>query len=146
MMGKTLRAIVITALAFGAVGPVIGAAVIWLQRPPGHFRLVLLLSYVFGGVPALIAGVAYGVMSVRGSGLPARAYARALVGAGAGLFGCLAFFVFVSVYDFMTRADWTMANLDLRFLRLLVPAGIPSGAICALLMGSGRRRMPGAEA
>ena len=135
---KNLRAIVMTTVVFGAVGPTIGAVVIWLQRPPGSFRDVLLLSYVFGGMPALIAGAAYGGVRARGNGSPSRAYTRALLGASAGLFGCLVFFLLVSGYDLLTVPDRTIGDLEIRFLRRLVLAGIPAGTICALLMGSGR--------
>ena len=41
---KNPRAIAMTTVVFGAVGPAIGAAVTWLERPPGGFRDVLLLS------------------------------------------------------------------------------------------------------
>lgn len=141
---KTLRAIAMTTIVFGAVGPAIGAMVIWLQRPPGGFTDVVLLSYVFGGIPALIAGVAYGGLRARGNGSPSRWYARALLGASAGLFGCLVFFLFVSVYDLLTVPEPTLGDLDIRFLRRLVVAGIPAGTVCALLIGSGRPR-PGAR-
>jgi hypothetical protein len=45
---KNLRAIAMSTVVFDAVGPAIGAVVIWQQRPPGSVRDVLLLSYVFG--------------------------------------------------------------------------------------------------
>jgi hypothetical protein len=141
---KNLQAIAVTAIIFGAVGPAIGAAVIWLERPPGAFRDVVLLSYVFGGLPALIAGSAYGGLRARGHGLRSRWYTRALLGASAGLFGCLVFFLLVCAYDLLTVPDQTVGDLDLRFLRLLVVAGIPAGTVCALLIGSGRSR-PGAR-
>jgi hypothetical protein len=141
---KNLRAIAMSTVVFGAVGPSIGAVVIWQQRPPGSFRDVLLLSYVFGGIPALIAGVAYGGLRARGNGSSSRWYTRALLGASAGLFGCLVFFVFVSVYDLVTVPDRTVGDLEIGFLRRLVLAGIPAGTICALLMGSARAR-PGAR-
>src|SRR5262245_1325508 len=118
---KSLRAIAVTTVVFGAVGPAIGAVVIWLQRPPGSFKNVLLLAYVFGGIPALIAGVTYGKVSARDNGSPPRWYRRALLGASAGLFGCLVFFLFVAGYDLLTVGD-----LDTRFLRRLVVAGIPA--------------------
>jgi hypothetical protein len=127
-----------TTAVFGAVGPVIGAVVIWLQRPPTGFRNVLVLSYIFGGIPALIAGVTYGGLRARGNRSPSRAHMRALLGAGAGLFGCLVFFLLVSAYDLLTVQDWTAGNLDIGFLRRLVLAGIPAGTICALLVRSGR--------
>ena len=44
MRVKDLRAIATSTVVFGAVGPAIGAVVIWDQRPPGSFRDVLLLS------------------------------------------------------------------------------------------------------
>jgi hypothetical protein len=137
---RKLGAIAMTTVVFGAVGPAIGAVVIWLQRPPGGFRDVVLLSYVFGGIPALIAGAAYGGLRARGNGSPSLAYTRALLGASAGVFGCLVFFLFVSGYDLLTVPDWTVGDLDIRFLRRLVLAGIPAGTICALLMDPGRAR------
>ena len=137
---NNLRAIATTTAVFGAVGPAIGAAVIWLQRPPGSFRDVVLLSYVFGGMPALIAGVAYAGLRTRGNGSPRRWFTRALLGASAGLFGCLVFFLFVSGYDLLTVSGQTVGDLDIRVLRRLVGAGIPAGSVCALLVGSGRSR------
>jgi hypothetical protein len=137
---KKLRAIAMTTVLFGAVGPAIGAAVIWLERPRGSFRDVVLLSYVFGGIPALIAGAAYGGLRMRGSGFPSRWYRRALLGAGAGLFGCLVLFLLVTGYDLLTVSEMTVRDLDIHFLRRLVAAGVPAGTICALLVGSGRTR------
>ena len=131
-------AVTITTLVFGAVGPVIGALVIWLQRPPTGFGSVVALSYVFGGIPALIAGVAYGSLRARGSALPSRWYARALLGASTGLFGCVVFFLLVSGYDLLTASEWTIRDLDVGFLRRLVLAGTPAGTLCALLVGSTR--------
>jgi hypothetical protein len=93
---RTFRTIAVTTAVFGAVGPAIGAIVIWLERPPTGFSNVVLLSYVFGGIPALIAGAAYGGVRARDNDLPPRWYVRALLGAGAGLVGCLVFFLFVS--------------------------------------------------
>jgi hypothetical protein len=133
---KNLRAIATTTVVFGAVGPAIGAAVIWLQRPPGGLRDVVVLSYVFGAIPALIAGAAYGSVRARRNASPSRWYRRALLGAGAGLFGCLVFFLFVSGYDLLTIPEATVRDLDIRFLRRLVLAGIPAGTLCALLIGS----------
>jgi hypothetical protein len=104
----------------------------------------VLLSYVFGGMPALIAGVAYGGLRARGNGSPRRWYTRSLLGASAGLFGCLVFFLFVSGYDLLTVPEQTVGDLDIRFLRRLIAAGIPAGIVCALLVGSGRSR-PGAR-
>ena len=132
---KNLRATAMTTVVFAAAGPAIGAAVIWLERPPGSFGDVVLLSYVFGGIPALIAGVVYG-----GLRAPSRWYARALLGAGAGLFGCLVFFLFVSAYDLLTVSEPTVGDLDIGFLRRLIIAGMPAGTVCALLVGSWRSR------
>jgi hypothetical protein len=135
---KNLRAIAMTTVVFGAVGPAIGAVVISLQRPPGSLRDVVLLSYVFGGIPALIAGIAYGSLRAHANGFPSRWYARALLGASAGLFGCLLFFLFVSAYDLLTISESTLGDLEINFLRRLVLAGIPAGTVCALLVGSRR--------
>jgi len=137
---KTVRTVALAAAVFGVVGPAVGAVVIWLQRPPGGFASVVLLSYVFGGVPAVIAGIAYGGLGVRGRGLPFRWYVRALLGAGAGLFGCLLFFLFVSAYDLLTIPERTLGDFEIRFLRRLLLAGIPAGVVCALLVGSRRAR------
>ena len=82
------------------------------QRPPTGFGGVLLLSYAFGGVPALIAGILYGGVSV--------------------------VFVLVSVFDLLTVSSWTVADLEIRFLRRSLAAGIPAGIVCALLAGSKR--------
>lgn len=135
---RSLWAVALISAVFVVVGPVVGAAVIWLERPPGSFGTVVLLSYAFGGVPALIAGIVYGAASLRGRGVPARWYWRALSGAGAGLLGCLLFFVFVSVFDLLTVSGWTLGDLEIRFLRRSVGAGIPAGVACALLVGSRR--------
>jgi hypothetical protein len=135
---KSLRTVALISAVFAAVGPAVGAVVIWLERPPGSFGTVLLLSYAFGGLPALIAGIVYGGVSVRGRGAPSHWYAQALLGAGAGLLGCLFFFLFVSVFDLLTVSGWTVGDLEIRFLRRSVGAGIPAGIICALLVGSRR--------
>ena len=137
---KKLRAIAMTTAVFGTVGPAIGAVVIALERPPGNFKDVVLLSYVFGGIPALIAGAAYGGLRIRGNRFPSRWYQRALLGASAGLFGCLVFFLLVSGYDLLTVSEMTVRDLHIHFLRRLVAAGIPAGTICALLVGSRRTR------
>ena len=128
---KKLRAITLSAVLFVAVGPAIGALTIWLERPPTGLSTVVLLSYVFGGIPALIAGVSYAAVRIRVPG--SRWYVRALLGAGAGLVGCLVFFLLVSVYDLLTIPERTIRDLEIRFLRRLVLAGIPAGAVCALL-------------
>ena len=96
---------------------------------PTGFGNVLALSYVFGGIPALIAGAAYGGFSARGYVAAFRWYTRALVGAVAGVFGCLVFFLLVCAYDRLTVGD-----VYLRFLPRLVSAGVPAGMICALLV------------
>ena len=137
---RTLRTVVLISAVFVVVGPVVGAMVIWLERPPGSFGTVVLLSYAFGGVPALIAGIVYGAASVRGRGAPSLWYARALLGAGAGLLGCFLFFVFVSVFDLLTVSGWTVGDLEIRFLRRSIGAGIPAGTVCALLVRSRRSR------
>jgi len=115
-------------VVFGVAGPAIGAAVVWLQRPPTSFGTVVALSYIFGAIPALLAGAAYGGLRARGYGA-ARWYTQALVGALAGLFGCLVFFLLVAGYDLLT-----VGRVDLRFLPRLVVSGIPAGMLCALLV------------
>jgi hypothetical protein len=130
------RRVATIAAVFVAVGPAVGAIAIALQRPPASVRVVVLLSYVFGAAPALIAGILYGALSVRGHGVPSRWYTRALLGAGAGLCGCLLFFLFVSAYDLLTIPERTVADLEIPFLRRLLLAGIPAGIVCALLAGS----------
>ena len=137
-----LRAIAMTTAIFGAVGPAVGAVVIWLQRPPTGFGSVLVLSYVFGGIPALIAGMTYGGLRARGTGTHSPGYRRALLGAGAGLVGCLVFFLLVAAYDLLAVPDRTPGDLDLGFLRRLVLAGIPAGTLCALLVRSKRAGRP----
>jgi hypothetical protein len=137
---KKFRAIAMTAALFGAVGPAIGAGVIWLERPPPNVTDLVLLSYVFGSVPALIAGIAYGGLRARANGSPLRWPMRALLGAGAGLFGCLVFFLLVSGFDLLTVSDATVRDLDIAFLRRLIVAGGPAGIVCALLAGPGRSR------
>jgi len=135
---RSLRAVGLISAVFIVVGPAVGAVVIWLERPPGSFGTVMLLSYAFGGVPALLAGIVYAAVSIRGRGVPSRWYARALLGAGAGLLGCLLFFLFVTVFDLLTVSGWTVRDLEIRFLRRSVGAGIPAGIVCALLVGSSR--------
>ena len=131
---KNLRAIALSAIVFAALGPAIGALTIWLERPPTSFRTVVLLSYVFGSIPALIGGAVYGGVRNRGQG--SSWYVRALLGAGAGLVGCLLFFLFVSAYDLLTIPERTIRDLEIRFLRRLIIAGVPAGTVCALLAGS----------
>jgi len=139
---KNLRAIAMTTAIFAAVGPAIGAVVTWLQRPPTSFGSVLVLSYVFGGIPAMIAGMTYGGLRARGTGTHSPGYTRALLGAGAGLVGCLVFFLLVNAYDLLTVPDRTPGDLDPAFLRRLVLAGIPGGTLCALLVRSQRAGRP----
>jgi hypothetical protein len=129
-----LRAIALSAVGFVAVGPAIGATTIWLERPPTGLATVVLLSYVFGGVPALIAGVAYGLVRASAHISTPRWYTRAFLGAAAGLFGSLLFFLLVSAYDLLTIPERRLYDVQIGFLRRLVLAGIPAGAICALLL------------
>ena len=131
---KKLRAITLSAVVFVGVGPAIGALTIWAERPPTGVRTVVLLSYVFGSIPALVAGVSYGALRIRVDGALSRWYVRALLGAGAGLVGCLVFFLLVSAYDLLTIPERTIRDLEIRFLWRLFIAGIPAGTICALLV------------
>jgi hypothetical protein len=101
------------------------------------------LSYAFGVMPALIAGIVYGGVSVRRRGVPPRRYARALLGAGAGLVACLVFFALVSAFDLLTVSGWTVGDLEIRFLRRSLAAGIPAGIVCAPLAGPKRPRPRG---
>ena len=59
---------------------------------------------------------------------------------GAGLLGCFLFFVFVSVFDLLIVSGWTVGDLEIRFLRRSIGAGIPAGTVCALLVWSRRSR------
>lgn len=139
---KNLRIVALISAVFVVVGPAVGALVIWLERPPTGFGGVLLLSYAFGGMPALIAGILYGGASVRRA-VPSRWYARALLGASAGVVGCLLVFVLVSVFDLLTVSGWTVGDLEIRFLRRSLTAGIPAGIVCALLAGAKRPHLKG---
>jgi hypothetical protein len=125
---KGLRSIALTALVFLVVGPAIGTALILGSRGPIGVR-ELELGYAFGGIPMLIAGIAFGVVRNRSS-RPPPWYTRVLWGAGAGLFGVVLLFLVITLDD--VRQDvhpW----FDTSFLRVMVMAGVPAGAICALL-------------
>jgi len=124
-----IRSVALTALVFLLMGPPIGAALILGHRGPIGVR-ELGLGYAFGGIPMLIAGIAFGMARNR-STRPLRWYKRLLWGACAGLFGGLLFFLVITLDN--VRQDvhpW----FDVEFLRAMVMAGVPAGAICGLLM------------
>src|SRR4029450_8978310 len=123
---RSLRTVALISAVFVVVGPAVGAVGIWLPRAPGSCGTVMLLSYAFGGVPALIAGIVYAAVSIRGRGVPSRWYARALLGAGAGRLGGLLLFLLVTVFDLLTVSGWTVGDLEIRFLRRSVGVGIPA--------------------
>jgi L-asparagine transporter-like permease len=126
-----IRSVALTALVFLLVGPLIGTALILGSR--GSIGVPELgLGYSFGGIPALIAAIAFGMVRNRSTG-SLRWYTRVLWGACAGLFGGLLFFLLITAGN--VRQDvhpW----FDVRFLRAMVMAGVPAGAICGLLMAN----------
>jgi hypothetical protein len=125
---KGFGSVALTAIVFLLVGPPIGAALV-LGHRFSNVVPALGAGYAFGGVPALIAGIVFGVARNRSTG-PLRWYTRALWGACAGLFGGLVFFLVITLDN--VRQDvhpW----FDVEFLRAMVIGGVP-GAICGLLM------------
>jgi hypothetical protein len=137
LMGRFLT-IASTAMLFGAVGPGIGALVVFAYRGAIEARAVP-LAYVFGILPALVAGAIFGAARFRARGVPFPWQARALRGAGAGLAGCLLFILVGSTYTLVT-AEMSTLRGELSFYGVMLVAGVLAGVVCALLMGRWWRR------
>jgi hypothetical protein len=133
------RTIAVSILVFGLVGPAIGAVVVFVSRGGDFPPALLPLSYVFGIVPALIAGTIYGVMRLRAKDSPFSWHARIIRGALAGLIGSLVFALLGSTYTLLTASVSTLQS-ELGFYRLMIAAGVSAGAVCAFLIGNRRRR------
>ena len=135
---KRFRNIAFSILLFGLVGPAIGALVVSVSRGGDFSSRLLPLSYVFGIVPALIAGASYGVMRLRAkASLPW--HLRAVRGAVAGLIGSLVCVALGSTYTLLTASMSTLRS-ELGFYGLMIVAGVSAGAFCAVLMGHPQRK------
>jgi len=125
--------IAVSLLVFGLIGPAIGSMVVAGSRGGDLSQRVFMVSYVFGIGPALLAGATYGMLRLRATDVAPPWYRRAAMGAGAGFFGCLVFVVFGATYTLVTAGTSTFRG-ELDFYGLTFLAGVPAGAICALLM------------
>ena len=136
---KRFRTIASSAVLFGAVGPAIGSLVVLGSRGGDFSSRLLPLSYVFGILPALVAGVIYGVMRLRAQDTSLPWYFRAARGAAAGLMGCLIMVILGSIYTLVTASVATLRS-ELGFYFLTIVSGVTAGAVCALFIGHRRRR------
>ena len=147
---KSLRTIAGTGLFFGLVGPVVGGLILLVPSDFGFIGGVL-ASYLMGGIPALLAGIAYGAVRVRTNDSLTRWYLRALWGSIAGVFSSLLFCLGVFLSGTMPPGY----GFSLTFTVL----GSLAGALCAVLLrprrtsslidespGSSRHRGPIASA
>jgi len=133
-----LSIIALSVLVFVLIGPAIGSMVVAGSRGGDFTQRVFMVSYVFGIVPALLAGAAYGVLRLRATDVAPPWSLRAAMGAGAGFFGCFVFVAFGATYTLVTAGTSTFRG-ELDFYGLIFLAGVPAGAICALLMRDWRR-------
>jgi len=122
---KRLRTIAGTTLFFGLVGPVAGGLILIV---PSEFGLIegVVASYLLGGTPALLAGIAYGAVRVRTNDSLTRWYLRALWGSIAGVFSSLLFCMGVFLSGTMPPGYG--------FSLTITVLGALAGALCAVLL------------
>jgi len=122
---KRLRTIAGTTLFFGLVGPVAGGLILIV---PSEFGLIegVVASYLLGGTPALLAGIAYGAVRVRTNDSLTRWYLRALWGSIAGVFSSLLFCMGVFLSGTMPPGYG--------FSLTITVLGALAGAFCAVLL------------
>ena len=126
---KRLRTIAGTTLFFGLVGPVAGGLILIVPSEFGFIRGVV-ASYLVGGAPALLAGIAYGVVRVRTNDSLTRWYLRALWGSIAGVFSSILFCLGVFLSGTMPPGYG--------FSLMITALGALAGALCAVLLRTGR--------
>jgi hypothetical protein len=122
---KSLRTIAGTTLFFGLVGPVAGGLILIVPSEFGFIRGVV-ASYLVGGAPALLAGIAYGAVRVRTNDSLTRWYLRALWGSIAGVFSSFLFCLGVFLSGTMPPGYG--------FSLTITALGALAGALCALLL------------
>lgn len=122
---KSLRTIAGTTLFFGLVGPVAGGLILLVPSEFGLIRGVV-SSYLVGGTPALLAGIAYGAVRVRTNDSLTRWYLRALWGSIAGVFGSFLFCLGVFLSGTMPPGYG--------FSLTITVLGALAGALCAVLL------------
>lgn len=136
---KRFRTIALSAALFGLIGPAIGGVVVAVSRGGDYPSRLLPLSYVFGVLPALLAGSIYGVMRLRAQDTSLPWYFRAARGAAAGLMGCFVLVFLGAIYTLVTASVATLRS-ELGFFGLTIVSGVTAGAVCALFIGHRRRR------
>lgn len=122
---KSLRTIAGTTLFFGLVGPIAGGLILLVPSEFGFFRGVV-ASYLLGGTPALLAGIAYGAVRVRTNDSLTRWYLRALWGSIAGASSSLLFCLGVFLSGTMPPGYGFSPTITL--------LGALAGALCAVLL------------
>lgn len=121
----SLRTIASTALFFGLAGPLAGGLILFVPSEFGFIRGVV-ASYLVGGAPALLAGIAYGAVRVRTNDSLKRWYLRALWGSIAGVFSSLLFCLGVLLSGTMPPG--------FGFSLMITALGSLAGALCAVLL------------
>ena len=121
---KRLRTIAGTALFFGLIGPVAGGLIILV--PDFGLIEVVVASYLVGGTPALLAGIAYGAVRVRTNDSLTRWYLRALWGSIAGASSS-------SLFSLGVFLSGTMPP-GYGFPLTITVLGALAGALCAVLL------------
>ena len=134
---KRFRTIAISAALFALLGPAIGGVVVLVSRGGDFSSRLLPLSYVFGVLPALVAGAIYGVMRLRAQDMSLPWYLRATRGAAAGLMGCIIMVLLGSIFTLVTASVATLRS-ELGFYGLTILSGVTAGAVCALFIGHRR--------
>jgi len=122
---KSLRTIASTTLFFGLVGPVAGGLILIVPLEFGLIRGVV-ASYLVGGAPALLAGIAYGAVRVRTNDSLTCWYLRALWGSIAGAFSSFLFCMGVFLSGTMPPGYG--------FSLTITVLGALAGALCAVLL------------
>jgi len=122
---KSLRTIAGTTLFFGLVGPVAGGLILLVPLELGLIR-GFAASYLVGGTPALLAGIAYGVVRVRTNDSLTRWYLRAIWGSIAGVSSSFLFCMGVFLSGTMPPGYG--------FPLTITVLGALAGALCAVLL------------
>lgn len=126
---KSLRTIASTALFFGLVGPAAGGLICVLTclvPLEGGPIPVFLASYLMGIIPAVLAGIAYGVVRIRTGDSLKRWHLRAFWGLISGVSGSLLFSMGVFLSGTMPPGNG--------FPLTITVLGALAGASCAVLL------------
>ena len=122
---KSLRTVAGTTLFFGLVGPLVGGLILFVPLEFGLLRGTV-ASYIVGGPPALLAGIAYGAVRVRTNDSLTRWHVRALWGSIAGVFSSSLFCLGVFLSGTMPPGYG--------FSLTITGLGALAGAFCAALL------------